>query len=383
MDLKRQGGDALDIVRSEAGQTTMDEIRRVVAEGRAVEERRIADLSRRAARVALELQLAILVTVALIVALAAYLVLETRRNFQALAAALRAVVETNENLERTVEAKTSQIRESEEKLRNAVADAAIGFAMNTPDGVYIDANPAYCRLTGYSLEELRGMTFSEVVHPDDAVSNMENARRMLGGEIDNYVVENRYRRKDGAAVWVRKSLSTTRDEKGKYKWIVALVEDVSERKQAEAELLRLNATLEQRVHEAIEARQAAQSRLAQAEKLGALGQLAGGVAHDFNNIAQAVTGGASMIGRHADDPVRVRRYAGMLAEAATRAASITRRLLSLARRGHLQAEAVEVAPLLEGLREFLSHTLGANVAMQLKAPTSMPRVLVDKGQLKD
>jgi CHASE3 domain sensor protein len=146
MDLKRQGGDALDIVRSEASQTTMDEIRRIVAEGRAVEESRIADLSRRAARVALELQLAILVTVALIVALAAYLVLETRRNFQALAAALRAVVETNENLERTVESKTAQIRESEEKLRNAVADAAIGFAMNTPDGMYVDANPAYCRL---------------------------------------------------------------------------------------------------------------------------------------------------------------------------------------------------------------------------------------------
>jgi PAS domain S-box-containing protein len=277
---------------------------------------------------------------------------------------------------------TDALRESEEKFRNSVADAAIGFAMNTPDGVFVDANAVFCRLTGYSVEELRRMTFSDLAHPDDIPANMKAAQRMLSGEVASYVIENRHCRKDGSLVWVRKSLSTTRDSKGQVKWIVALVEDVSERIQAEANLKHLNATLEERVREEIVKRQEAQARLAQAEKLSALGQLAGGVAHDFNNIAQAVTGGASMIGRHAEDPAKVRRYAGMLAEAATRAASITRRLLSLARRGDLKAEAVDVAPLLQGLREFLSHTLGPNVALQVKAPTDLPPIFVDKGQLE-
>ena len=89
-----------------------------------------------------------------------------------------------------------------------------------------------------------------------------------------------------------------------------------------------------------------------------------------------------MIARHAEDPAKVRRYAGMMGEAAARAASITRRLLALARRGDLIAESVEVAPLLQGLREFLIHTLGPNVALHVTALPGLPPVFVDKGQLE-
>ena len=118
------------------------------------------------------------------------------------------------------------------------------------------------------------------------------------------------------------------------------VEDVTERREAEAQLKQLNATLEERVRDAVGAQETAYASLAQAEKLSALGQLAGGVAHDFNNITQAITGAASIIGRYADDPEKVRRYAAMMAETASRAASITKRLLSLARRSDLKAEPV-------------------------------------------
>jgi PAS domain S-box-containing protein len=128
------------------------------------------------------------------------------------------------------------LRESEEKFRNTFANAAIGFATTIPDGALIDANPAYCRLTGYGLDELRSMDFSRLIHPDDRAENMALIASMLASDIPGFVIENRYLRKDGAVIWVRKSVSATSDAAGKAKWIINLVEDVTERKMADAAL---------------------------------------------------------------------------------------------------------------------------------------------------
>ena len=127
-------------------------------------------------------------------------------------------------------------------------------------------------------------------------------------------------------------------------------------RQREARLLQAHNELESRVIEEVKAREAAQARLAQAEKLSALGQLAGGIAHDFNNVMQAVSGGASLIGRHADSADTVKRLSKIVEDAAWRGASVTRRLLAFARRGELRAAPVQVSALLYGMHEGYLHT---------------------------
>lgn len=166
----------------------------------------------------------------------------------------------------------------------------------------------------------------------------------------------------------------------------AAVNRVEEEKSRSAglaeDLRRLNASLEDRVQREVAAREAAQLKLAQDQRLRALGQLAGGVAHDFNNIMQAVQSGASLIRRRAESPDAVRHLAQMVEEATQRGASVTRRLLSFARRGDLRPEAVDPAALARGLEEILWHTLGSLVRVEVRLGEALPSVVTDRGQLE-
>jgi signal transduction histidine kinase/ActR/RegA family two-component response regulator len=131
-----------------------------------------------------------------------------------------------------------------------------------------------------------------------------------------------------------------------------------------------------------EALAAARARAAHAERMQALGQLAGGIAHDFNNILQIVQGGASLIEKRAADAASSERLARMIYDATQRGTSITRRLLSFARRGELRAEPVEPGALLDELRDVLSHTLGSPIAVSVELDRKVPWLLADKGQLE-
>ena len=146
-------------------------------------------------------------------------------------------------------------------------------------------------------------------------------------------------------------------------------------------ITRLRATLDELGRETA-GREAAEHRVRQAQRLEALGQLAGGIAHDVNNVLQAAASGARLIQRRADDPVLVRRLAAMVLEASERGAAVARRLLAFARQGELRAVAVQAAGMLEDLREVLTHTLGAGIEVRTTLPSSLAPLRADKGQLE-
>jgi PAS domain S-box-containing protein len=122
------------------------------------------------------------------------------------------------------------LRESEEKFRNAFAEAAIGFVMANADGTIVEANEAYCQLTGYTTGELKAMRLVDTVDPEDREEISDLTDQILHGEVPAYVNEHRRLRKDGELIWVRESFSMTHDAAGEPRWVVSLVEDVTERK---------------------------------------------------------------------------------------------------------------------------------------------------------
>ncbi|MDA8250024.1 MAG: ATP-binding protein [Rhodospirillales bacterium] len=161
----------------------------------------------------------------------------------------------------------------------------------------------------------------------------------------------------------------------------ALYAAAAARRDALARLQALADTLETRVAEEVAARQAAQDRAAQGERLQALGRLASGIAHDVNNVLQSVHTASEVLARAAD-PATVQRMARVLGHAAQQGGAITGRLLGFARPDALPRLApLALPPLLADLRDMLAATLGGRVTVRLDLPDALPPVLADRGQL--
>ncbi len=129
------------------------------------------------------------------------------------------------------------LRASEERYRAAFANAAVGVTLADLQGRFLQVNPAFCAITGYSETELLASDSPPLTHPDDRPGNRDLMQRLLAGEIPSFVLEKRCVRKDGRIVWVQNSVSAVRDAGGAPRHTVALTEDVTERKRA-AEAIR-------------------------------------------------------------------------------------------------------------------------------------------------
>jgi PAS domain S-box-containing protein len=136
----------------------------------------------------------------------------------------------------TLQATTLRLLESQEEFRSAFDSAPIGMALVAPDGRWLKVNPSICSIVGYSEQELLATTFQAITHPDDLDADLGNARKMLDGAIRTYQMEKRYFHKNGGVVWVLLSVSLVRDSQGRPLHFISQIQDVTERKLAEAEL---------------------------------------------------------------------------------------------------------------------------------------------------
>ncbi len=134
------------------------------------------------------------------------------------------------------------LRESEERCRSAFDQAAIGKALITLDGRYLQVNRSLCDMVGYSEQELLTKTFQDITHPIDVECDLHYLRQLLSGEIRTYQIEKRYFHKDGHIVWILLSGSLMRDAQGQPLYFITQIQDITERKQVEESLRQSEAT---------------------------------------------------------------------------------------------------------------------------------------------
>lgn len=182
--------------------------------------------------------------------------------------------------------------------------------------------------------------------------------------------------------WLRIGALPVCDATGGMEGAVAVIVDIDREKRAEAALRRVNEELEQRVEQELGKRLAAEQSLQQAQKMEAIGQLTGGVAHDFNNILTTVIGNLELIAARsaADDPRR--RLAENALRGAEQGARLTEHLLSFARRQRLEPEVLDVGGVLGAMLALARRAVGETIELSLDLQGKLWRCRVDQAQLQ-
>lgn len=129
-----------------------------------------------------------------------------------------------------------QLRASEARFRAAFEVSAVGIVQAALDGRIQQANPKMVAITGYSAEELLGLTYIQLTHPDDRELTWAATRRLIAGELGEIQMEKRFVRKDEETIWVQVNATLVRDEAGRPQYTAAVIQDITKRKRVEDEL---------------------------------------------------------------------------------------------------------------------------------------------------
>jgi PAS domain S-box-containing protein len=274
-----------------------------------------------------------------------------------------------------------RLQSAEEMFREAFETAAVGKAQAEPrTGRFIRVNRHLCEMTGYSKEQLLRLSWSDLLHAEDRDRDLAAFRHALGTGAPAFTAERRYVRKDGGTFWVRVTGVFIRDRAGRTIRTNSVVEDISEQRRAQDRARSLAATLEQRVAERTEALRASQAALIQSQKLEAIGQFSAGVAHDFNNALTVIAGNLELLLDRVRDE-RDRHLLRSCRRAAENAESLTRDLLTFARRQPFRISSIDVQKTVTEIADEVEAILGEGVRLDLRLPDGIWPIDTDRHQL--
>lgn len=220
---------------------------------------------------------------------------------------------------------------SEERLRGVFEQAAVGVCLAALDGRTKRANPAFSRIVGYPEADLLNRHFAEFTHPDDLMTEVLKFRELRSGGTETYTLEKRFVREDGEIVWVTQTVSPLRDAEGRLVEFITVVEDITDRKQAQEELMRAHGELEARVRERTAELEAANERLRELDRLKS--EFLSTISHELRTPLSSIIGFTRLMEGGLVGPVTAeqKKYLGVVFTAANHLLSLINDLLDLSR----------------------------------------------------
>jgi PAS domain S-box-containing protein len=248
------------------------------------------------------------------------------------------------------------LRRSEARYRSLVQSAVYGIYRSSLEGRFFDVNPALITMLGYdSAEEVLALDPKSDVFLDPSEQARVMGEFQRGARLDN--VEVRWKRKDGSAITVRLSGRVVNSPEETAEVVEIIAEDITERRVLE-------------------------NQFRQAQKMEAVGRLAGGVAHDFNNLLMVISGYTEVLLEHTRKSNPLYPKIEAIHQATDRATTLTRQLLAFSRKQLLELKVVDLNVIVEDMERLLRPLIGENIELQTQLARDLGRTRADAGQIE-
>ncbi len=249
------------------------------------------------------------------------------------------------------------LQRAEEKYRNIFENAVEGIYQTTPDGKYISANPALARMLGFDstaelMSEITDIRMQEYVNPgvrDEFIKAMKEHGSVQKFEFEAY-------RKDGKKIWVSENARAVLTEQGSIHHFEGTMQEITQHRELE-------------------------QQLRQMQKIEAIGRLAGGVAHDFNNILMAISSYSELLERKLTEEA-LRRYLDEIVKATDRGSSLTQSLLTFSRKQVSSPQVVDLNALISEQLKMLKRLIPENIELKFSAGSDIACLKADPSQLE-
>lgn len=255
--------------------------------------------------------------------------------------------------------------ESEGLFKAVFTEAPMGICLvDSVTGRYLSVNPMLERILGRSMEELDGLDWMSVTHPEDIKNQSANLAALSTGKAKVFRMEKRYLKPGGTSIWVSITAALLPAFDNANPRYLGMVEDISAGKAAEREKLKL------------------EEQFRQSQKMETAGSLAGGIAHDFNNILTAILSYSDFLLKNPclDGPCRA--DVEEIKKAGERAAALTRQLLIFSRKQVLQPRVLDLNHIILGVKTMLGRLIGENIKLTALTSKVPPLIKADPGYME-
>lgn len=256
------------------------------------------------------------------------------------------------------------LMKSENRFRTIFEQSPIGIALiDSLTGDIYEVNPKFAEIAGRTLEEMSNIDWMSITHPDDVQEELDNMALLNAGEITGFNMNKRYIRPDGSYVWINMTIALTIVKDKSHPRHLCMIEDITIARKTAGEKEKLEAQLQQ------------------AQKMESVGRLAGGVAHDFNNVLSVIISTTELALDDMDSTGQLHEDLDEILMAAKRAADITRQLLAFARKQTIAPKVLALNNNVESMLTMLRRLIGEDIDLAWLPGASLWAVNMDPSQI--